>query len=486
MTLPDHAALPQEAEEELHRLGLLVEKRLGLVFSEKRSRDLRQAIRSIAALEQRLPVELLRDWARKGLSNAATELLAEHLTVGETYFFREPKTLRAFEELILKRCTEGKRPRRFRIWCAGCSTGEEPYTLSMMLHMFPDIRSMDVSILGTDINPRVLEKARRGEYSSWSFRGLEKSLRDRYFERIEDGKWSVKPLFRQCVSFSLLNLADEKWSLWDDGFPPDVLFCRNVLIYFSADQRKSVVLRFHELLPADGWLVVAPCESSTLFASKFTPVYHEGATLYRKRDATEPRKPDLFLPEPRFSALPAGAMLDGAPVEEESVETNFSFEEPSFFAAEPFLETVPEYQEEEDEETGEVHSESVGSCMQSARILADKGMYDEALQWALKARELDRTAPEPLYLAALIRSETGNEKEAAASLRSALFLDPDFIMAHYALGSLALKSARREDAERHLRNAEVLLSSLPPDAPLREGDGLLAGELLQTVRGLRR
>lgn len=485
MTLPDRAVLPRETEEELHRLGLLVEKRLGLVFSEKRSRDLRQAIHSIAALEQRPPAELLRDWTREGLSNAATVSLAEHLTIGETYFFREPKTLRAFEELVLKRCTGGNRPRRFRIWCAGCSTGEEPYTLSMILHrVLPDIRSMDVSILGTDINPRVLEKARRGEYSSWSFRGLEKSLRDSFFEHLEDGTWSVKPHFRQGVSFSLLNLADEEWPLWDDGFPPDVLFCRNVLIYFSADQRKKVVLRFHELLPADGWLLVAPCESSALLASKFAPVHYEGATLYRKQDAAEPREAGVSLPGPRFSALPAGAMLDDAPMEEKPEEAVFSFEEPSFLAAETFLETVPEYRE--DEEPGEACSESVGACLQNARILADKGRHAEALQWALKARELDRTAPEPLYLAALISSETGNEKEAAASLRSALFLDPDFIMAHYALGSLALKSGRRDDADRHLRNAEVLLSSLPPDAPLREGDGLRAGELLQTVRGLRR
>ena len=485
MTQSSRFILSPEAEQDLRRLGLLVEKRLGLVFSEKRARDLWQAMLSLAALAQRSPTELMHKWANEGLSEAATTALAEYLTIGETYFFREPKTLRAFEELVLKRFTSGKKPERFRIWCAGCSTGEEAYTLSIILHrLLPDIRSMDVSILGTDINPRVLEKARRGAYSSWSFRGLEKSLKERFFEPLDDGSWSVKHLFRQRVSFSLLNLADDEWRLWDNGSHPDVLFCRNVLIYFSADQRKNVVFRFHSLLPPEGWLVVAPCESSALLASKFTPVHHDGATLYKKQAVPEPTERDVSFPEPLFSALPVGAMLDEAPMEEEPAETGFPYEESPFLAAETFLETVPE--DQEDEEPGEALSESVGACLQNARILADKGRHDEALQWALKAKDLDRTAPEPLYLAALISSETGDEREAAASLRSALFLAPDFVMAHYALASLAMKSGRDADSERHLRNAEALLSSLPPDAPLREGDGLCAGDLLQTVRGLRR
>ncbi len=489
MKRSSHSALPPEAEQDLRRLGLLIEERLGLVFSEKRSRDLWQAMISIAALEKRPPAELVRNWAYEGLPEAATVSLAEYLTIGETYFFREPKTLRAFEELILKRFSGGKSPRRFRIWCAGCSTGEEPYTLSMMLHRtLPDVRSMDISILGTDINPRVLEKARRGAYSSWSFRGLEKSLRERFFEPLDDGSWSVKALFRRGVSFSLLNLADDEWRLWGDDSPPDVIFCRNVLIYFSADQRKNVVFRFHSLLPPEGWLAVAPCESSPLLASKFTPVHYEGATLYKKQTA-EPGEKVGSVPEPLFSPFTTEWMTEETAWDEESAGECFLCEDSleegrQRFAAENILEAASEMLTGEEQE--ETRSESVAACLQNARILADKGRYEEARFWVLKAKELDRTAPEPLYLAALISSETGDEKEAAASLRSALFLAPDFIMAHYTLGSLALKNGKFDEAERHLRNAEAFLSSLPPDAPLREGGGLSAGDLLQTVRGLRR
>jgi len=129
MTQSSRLILSPEAEKDLRRLGLLVEKRLGLVFSEKRSRDLWQAMLSLAALAQRSPTELMHKWANEGLSEAATTALAEYLTIGETYFFREPKTLRAFGELVLKRFTSGTKPERFRIWCAGCSTGEEAYTL---------------------------------------------------------------------------------------------------------------------------------------------------------------------------------------------------------------------------------------------------------------------------------------------------------------------------------------------------------------------
>lgn len=481
MILPRPTLIPPEAEPELRRLGLIVEKRLGLVFSEKRSRDLWNAAMSIADLEQRSPVDLVREMAQEGLPDSRASLLAEYLTVGETYFFREPKTLQAFEELILKPAAGAENRKRIRIWCAGCSTGEEPYTLSIILHRtLPDIASRDISILGTDINPRVLEKARRGVYSAWSFRGIEKATRDRFFDILDDGSRSVKSLFRRGVSFSGLNLADEEWRLWKDDSPPDVIFCRNVLIYFSAEQRESVVQRFYSLLPPQGWLVVAPCESSALLASKFTPVHRGGATLYRKDPATrEVRSFSHALLSENFFL---GAMLeDDVSVVCVSEEP---YREPQFPEAEALLETEAEFPEEPRSE--EIFSETIDACLHNARTLADNGRHDEALQWVRKARELDRTAPEPLYLAALISSETGDVKEAASLLRSALFLAPDFVMAHYSLGSLAMREGRENEAERHLRNAEALLSSLPPDASLREGDGIRAGELLQTVLGLRR
>lgn len=482
MIRPRPAPIPPEAEPELRRLGLLVEKRLGLVFSEKRSRDLWHAAASIAGLQKRSPIELVRTMAQEGLPDSAASLLAEYLTVGETYFFREPKTLEALEALVLNPLVAAKIRKRIRIWCAGCSTGEEPYTLSIILHRtFPDIGSRDISILGTDINSRVLEKARNGVYSAWSFRGIEKEIRDSFFDLLEDGSRSVKAPFRRGVSFSTLNLADDEWRLWNDGVPPDVIFCRNVLIYFAATQRESVIQRFYSLLPPQGWLVVAPCESSALLASKFTPVHHGGATLYRKDTAAArdvKSSSNALLSENFF----LGAMLEDDAAAENVTEG--AYREPMFPVAEDFLAAEAEFPE--DPQPEDEVSETVGACLHNARTLADNGRHEEALLWVRKARALDRTAPEPLYLAALISSETGDGKEAASLLRSALFLAPDFVMAYYALGSLALQEGRENEAERHLRNAERLLASLPPDAPLLEGDGLRAGDLLQTVQGLRR
>ena len=481
MILPRPALIPPEAEPELRRLGLIVEKRLGLVYSEKRSRDLWNAAVSIADIERRSPQNLVREMAQEGLPDSMASLLAEYLTVGETYFFREPKTLQALEELILKPLAAAENRKRLRIWCAGCSTGEEPYTLSIILHRtLPDVASRDITILGTDINPRVLEKARRGVYSAWSFRGIEKEIRDGFFDVLDDGSRSVKQIYRRGVSFSLLNLADEEWRLWKDDAPPDVIFCRNVLIYFAADQREHVIQRFYSLLPPQGWLVVAPCESSALLASKFTPVHCGGATLYRKDPVArreEQHAPPVLLRENFF----LGAMLEDDAAASGVAEDLYM--EPSLPEAEDFFEAEAQFPEEPQSE--ETFSETVGACLHNARTLADNGRHEEALQWAQKARELDRTAPEPLYMAALICSETGDGKEAASLLRSALFLAPDFVMAHYALGNLALEEGRKNEAERHLRNAETLLSSLPADAPLREGDGLRAGDLLPTVRGLR-
>jgi chemotaxis protein methyltransferase CheR len=481
-----HHQVPVEATDDLRRFGRAVEDNFGLSFSEKRSYDVWRALVTIASEKDECPRSLLRRVTEGGIPGEIHEKLAECLTIGETYFFREPKTLKAFESSVLP-AIAGAKEKRLRIWCAGCSSGEEPYTLSMILHRaLPDIQSWDISILGTDINPRVLEKARRGVYSRWSFRGLDDASKEIYFDRRGDGACSVKPVFRRGVSFSLLNLTDRHWRLWNDCSRPDVIFCRNVLIYFSDRHRKQVIERFYSLLPPSGWLVVAPCETSVLLASTFTPVYHGGATLYRK---DELRKASGLR---FFEAVPQTDLFDGIHISDDPPEEATGIEAiPVFFSANPaeclFEESRPN---EAVPETLDIPEDSPPfsreECLENARRLADKGRYEEALDWITKARNIDGADPVPLFLTALIRRELGEEKAAAASLRGALFLDPEFIMAHYLLGAIALDEGRSGEAQRHFRNAESLLFSIASDTLLPEGGGVNAGELLQTVRRLQK
>lgn len=471
-------SVPEEALEPLRLLGKIVEEKLGLVYSDKRRADIWRSLTRTASARSESPLGVLLGLAGAPPEEELPADFVADLTVGETFFFRERKALRMFSETALPEIAAGKGNGPLRFWSAGCSTGEEPYTLSMLLlNALPGMDPEQVSVLGTDINPFALEKARKGIFRRWSFRGMAPEEIRLFFNDLGDGSFSVRERYRRTTAFSLLNLAERPWRLWRDGGPPDAVFCRNVLIYFSPKKREEVLAGFHSLLPEGGWLAVAACETAPLQASGFSPVSSGGVTLYRKNGGTA----SMFFPGPfRFSDVSSTG---------EAEERLLSFED--FFSGgaavseEELALFTGNTGGEEDRGPEEPPAEDVRDRLEKARSLADRGLREDALEELGRIIGRDRTDPLPLYLLALIHQELGNEKEAAAALRNTLFLAPGFVMAHYTLGSAALRKGAAKEADRHFRNAGEILLRLPGDSPVPESGGLTAARLLETVRGLR-
>ena len=171
------------------------------------------------------------------------EILASYLTIGETYFFREKQTFEILEERILADLIKTRRQneRRLRIWSAGCCTGEEPYSIAMLLSkMLPDLKDWNISILATDINPRFLHKASEGVYSKWSFRDCPQGVKERYFRKAKEDRLEILPDIKKMVTFSYLNLVEDSYpSLSNCTNAMDVIFCRNVLMYFAPTDRST-------------------------------------------------------------------------------------------------------------------------------------------------------------------------------------------------------------------------------------------------------
>lgn len=472
--------VPEEALEPLLLLGKIVEEKLGLVFSDKRRADIWRSVTRAASVRSETPLGLL---LRLSGASSGEDLPADFvadLTVGETFFFRERNALKAFSETALPEISAGKGTGSLRLWSAGCSTGEEPYTLSMLLaRSLPGIDPERMSVLGTDINPFALEKARKGIFRRWSFRGMAPEEIRLFFHDLGDGSFSVRERYRRTTAFSLLNLAECPWRLWRDGGPPDAVFCRNVLIYFSPKKREDVLAGFRSLLPEGGWLVVASCETAPLKDSGFSPVSSGGVTLYRKDGGAAP----MFFPGSfRFSDWSSSREV----------------EKPVLSLGEYIAAADPEAAEEDELSpfaAGKGGEEGPGSeespledgpdRLEKARSLADRGLREDALEELRRIIGRDRTDPLPFFLQALIHQELGNEKESAAALRNTLFLSPGFVMAHYTLGASALRKGAVKEADRHLRNAGEILLRLPGDSPVPESGGLTAAHLLETVRVLR-
>ncbi|MEK7238273.1 MAG: protein-glutamate O-methyltransferase CheR [Nitrospirota bacterium] len=203
------------------------------------------------------------------------------LTVNETYFFREQEQLAAFSKKILPELKErNKDKKKINIWSAGCSTGEEPYTIAMLILEDGSFNNWKVNILGTDISERVLKAAREGVYKKNSFRTTDPYFINAYFQKQPNEDQKISDKVKRLVTFSHLNL----FNLLNIKLigEIDVIFCRNVLIYFNRDARKNVIENFHETLVEGGYLLLGHAESLINISTAFRLQYIENDIVYQK------------------------------------------------------------------------------------------------------------------------------------------------------------------------------------------------------------
>ncbi len=211
------------------------------------------------------------------------ELIMDLLTTNETYFFRESYQLEAFsKEIIPDLCQKGPLSspyKRLRIWSAGCSTGEEPYTIAMLLLEQPSLKDLQIEIIGTDISQRVLQQARKGLYRQSSFRMTEDYFIKKYFVQ-QEGGYSISDQVRRLVTISHLNLLDQSKISMLGTF--DIIFCRNVIIYFDHVAKKKVVESFHSSLRDGGYLLLGHSESLMSITNLFTLRHFKNDMVYQK------------------------------------------------------------------------------------------------------------------------------------------------------------------------------------------------------------
>lgn len=206
----------------------------------------------------------------------------EALTINETYFFREEKQLLELKDVILPLLKEKKLPgEKVRIWSAACSTGEEPYTLAMMVKDTGLFKENEIEIVATDINKRVLELAEKGVYNktSLSFRRIPNELLSKYFHEY-DTYFKVKDEIKDIVQFSYLNLLDDR--LMEKQVNIDVVFCRNVLIYFDHETIRKVVTHFHQSINSGGYLFLGHSENISSYNIGFKSLYTPKTFYYQK------------------------------------------------------------------------------------------------------------------------------------------------------------------------------------------------------------
>ncbi len=396
------------------------------------------------------------DWAAfaerlggESLAGYAWTALIRSMTIGETYFFRNKPHIDLLREQVLPALIEQRNREEhpwLRIWSAGCATGEEAYSLAILVReLIPDLERWAILILGTDLNSESLRRARIGSYGLWSFRDTDPVLMSRYTTRHGD-RTVVKDEIRAMVAFSMLNLVDED-SYGSGTSAMDVTLCRNVTMYFGQQTASVVAKRLLSALTPGGWLFVGPSEPDAQVFAGFDAVSACETTAYRRPQnrvesaetgATEPVSADT-----RPVVVPAELRLD-VPV----WGTNRS---PS--------PTTPE------------------ECLQAARIAGDAGRYADGRDWCCRALDLDPTAADAYQLLGMIYAGQHETELAVEAFRKAIYLDRDFALAHYGLSNELRLLGDETGARRSAETARRLLCLHPAHRPLRGSHGMMAREM---------
>ncbi len=211
--------------------------------------------------------------------------LFEVITTNETSFYRNPHQIELFQNIVLKKIIDEKRTlsrKELHIWSAGCSTGEEPYNLSIILHevLKMEMPEWNIKITANDLSPGVLAAARRGVYSRYSLRSSPPDIIKKYFDETVPGEFKVIDRVKSLVEFSQINLSD-RFQLKKVS-RSDIIFCRNVMIYFDTDMKKNVISSFYDNLKPGGYLFIGHSESLHNISRAFRPIHHPGAIAYLK------------------------------------------------------------------------------------------------------------------------------------------------------------------------------------------------------------
>ena len=399
---------------------------------------------------------------------AELDRLIELLTIGETHFFRHRELFDALREIALPEVIHRNRAtQRIRAWSAGCSTGAEAYSVSILLRR--DLRHLvhewKISILGTDINRPFLRQAAEGRYDDWAFRGTPAELRRECFAAQAKG-WRIDPRFQEGVTFAYHNLARHPFpSLVHNLSAFDLILCRNVLIYFAPAIVQRIFSQLTECLVPGGWLAVGHAEHSPFFFDELESVNCSGATLYRK-PAT------LAVPEKAAPTWHRNHRLNGArPICASDTARQAQAQPPRGARTAGRLETLPAARPATPPECR--------ACpeIEQVRALADQGCVDTALRLCAALIARNRLNPTYYFYQALMLDQAAGPAAAVHALNKAIYLDREFVLAHYYLGRTREKLGQAAGGLKSFANVVRLLADRDPTELVADGEGMTVADL---------
>lgn len=445
--------------------------------------------------------------------------LALQLTIGESYFFRDRGQIGLLKNTILPKLIEQKRQEStsnqakpsLRIWSAGCSTGEEVYSLAILVkELIPDIHNWQILLLGTDLNLESINKAKRGTYEAWSFRMVDPEIKKNYFNQRQQS-WEVKQQIRSLVKFQVNNLIKDPFpNTATDIYGMDIIICRNVFIYFNSQSIATVLEKFYQTLVTGGYLIAGHTELQgqklgqlQLKAFPESIVYQRAQNSPQKAIVvnaslvnTGQKQPSAIrsnavlkhkLPatnlNPTYSksvALTSTATPTRSPANTRQIETPL----PTDLSQAETLFHAGEYQKaiQAAQQIIQQQPQNFEAHYLLAQAWANLGDYKQAEDCCQNALKINDLSEKVYYILAQIAEEKGNIEQTKALFKKIIYLAPSSIGAYVELSYIYEREGDRDRAYKILKIIRDLLKDLPFDFTIESAHNMKASELLQQIK----
>jgi chemotaxis protein methyltransferase CheR len=409
--------------------------------------------------------------------------LLDLITIGETYFFRNKAQFDVLMKVVLPEMIQRKADsgdKCIRTWSAGCSRGDEPYSIAIaIMEVLPSYKEWTISIFGTDINRNGLVCAKEAIYGAKDIGHLPKEYLDKYFE-IRGSTYLLRSDVRELVQVEYHNLVKDPY-IHEGMQNIDLVFCRNVTIYFDYQTTRRVIDNFYNCLAPEGYLFLGHAETLWQISNKFERIEFPQTFIYKKGLGLVPE--DAMRP---FVALPEIPIEDLTSTKEAGTEKRFFLQG---VRSEPQGEGLSLRQIEKpcaslsspDQGIAPDKNQMV-SDLAKATILANEAKYKEAADVLARVIEEDNLSVEAYYLLGALSCKSGDLKEAETQFRKVIYVDPDSVLAYFNLGNIYLYQRRFSRAAREFRNAARLLGKRPKDEQIRFCEDFTVEFLLRACR----
>lgn len=506
-------------KDNLVTLRDFIQKRTGIFFTETKFFALEKLIHSNFIDSQCVGFTNYLLYLNTSKGERCFQKLISLLTTNETFFFRgkahfDLMEKYIFPELISKEAVSSK---TISIWSAGCSTGEEPYSIAILLKkLIYKTDSWNIRITASDIDETPLSKARKGKYSQWSFRGVSTFIIDNCFIK-EGDDYKIKEEYKPFVHFTVNNLISDPPPFYGDTNKKfDLIICRNVTIYFDKQTTMSLASKFYNSLRTGGYLIVGHAEHSAENYSLFKTRAFPNAIIYQKMDEKITTRDDIplnlysqrapkrykkksgfadndvhsktYIMEaddlikltserklPRLSSK--DNLVSGKRRNSSSEETHIFIEAMLYYDQKNYDLAIDRFLR--------IHTtnpSNVRVCWMLSHIAANRGFFEEAIAWANRCIEIDPLYKESYYTLSLIHLARNEFKEAENKIKKAIYIDQYFVLGYFVLGNIYVLMQLPLQAEKYFKMTSDMLVSKSTDEIVFQIENLTVGELLNLVK----